>query len=253
MANSRSSVKNQRTVADVIKLYGDRRWIRLLKLCLKDIGLSYPPDELAMLAIKDENRLELWARNQSEWVLAKSYDIQAASGTKGPKLREGDGQVPEGIYRIIGFNPNSSFHLSMKLNYPNTFDLKWAEVEGRDSPGSDIFIHGKAVSIGCLAMGDPAIEELFVISERVGRSNIQVIIAPTDPRKRQLLPDSSDPSWVSELYSRYHSGFFSCQPFPCLAIVLPKFMCYNCLYVVSIDSIRCIFLGRLCLVSGVAT
>jgi len=68
------------------------------------------------------------------------YRITAASGTAGPKLREGDRQVPEGIYRIVGLNPNSRYHLSMKLDYPNAFDRHQAARDGRARPGSDIFI-----------------------------------------------------------------------------------------------------------------
>ena len=71
--------------------------------------------------------------------------------------------MPEGVYRIVALNPNSSYHLSMKLDYPTEFDLSKARAEGRTRPGSDIFIHGKAVSIGCVAVGDDAIEEIFVL------------------------------------------------------------------------------------------
>ncbi len=119
---------------------------------------------------------------------------------------EGDGQVPEGLYRIESLNPNSSYHLSMKLNYPNTFDLKQAKSEGRDRPGSNIFIHGKSVSIGCLAMGDSAIEELFVLATDVGRKNIQVAIAPTDPRIK-LLQTTTQPAWVGQLYDNLNAHF----------------------------------------------
>ena len=91
------------------------------------------------------------------------YPIQGASGDIGPKLIEGDRQVPEGLYEIIGFNPNSSYHISMQLNYPNDFDLKHASAEGRDHSGNNIFIHGKDESIGCLAMGDAAIDFLLVV------------------------------------------------------------------------------------------
>jgi murein L,D-transpeptidase YafK len=116
-------------------------------------------------------------------------------------LRQGDKQVPEGIYRIDGLNPNSHYHLSMKINYPNEFDLFHAWQEGRTKPGSDIFIHGSAVSIGCLAMGDEAIEELFVLAAQVGVENIKVVIAPRDPRLYPLEADANLPEWTTELYS----------------------------------------------------
>ncbi|NJN46820.1 MAG: L,D-transpeptidase family protein [Candidatus Competibacteraceae bacterium] len=95
------------------------------------------------------------------WQPIKHYPVLAASGTLGPKLCEGDRQVPEGIYRIKSLNPNSAYHLSLELDYPNAFDLRQAERDGRNNPGSAICIHGKAVSVGCLAMGDTAIEELY--------------------------------------------------------------------------------------------
>jgi murein L,D-transpeptidase YafK len=88
----------------------------------------------------------------------------------------------------------------MKLNYPNQFDLKWAKHEGRKSPGTNIFIHGKAVSIGCLAMGDKSIEELFVLSKLVGLKNVRVIISPSDPLLTPLENTDSSRPWIDTLY-----------------------------------------------------
>jgi murein L,D-transpeptidase YafK len=99
----------------------------------------------------------------------------------GPKLREGDRQVPEGVYRIASLNPNSRFHLSMEVNYPNDFDRAMAAKDGRVNLGGQIFIHGGTASIGCLAMGDAVIERLFVLVARVGRENVRVVIAPGEP------------------------------------------------------------------------
>ena len=147
-------------------------------------------------------KLELWARDSGEFRFIRDYHIQAASGVAGPKLRQGDRQVPEGIYHITKLDPNSHYHLSMKLNYPNEFDLLHARHEGRANPGSNILIHGKAASIGCLAMGDEAIEELFVLTTQVGAENVKVVIAPHDPRTYPLNADSEkDPEWTPELYS----------------------------------------------------
>jgi hypothetical protein len=99
----------------------------------------------------------------------------------------------------------------MKLNYPNQFDLKHALSEGRDEPGTNIFIHGKAVSIGCLAMGDKAIEELFVLTAMTGKSAIEIAIAPSDPRNGDIIPlADGHPDWVKSLYtdiSLYFSHF----------------------------------------------
>lgn len=122
-------------------------------------------------------------------------------------MREGDHQVPEGKYRILGLNPNSSFHLSMKLNYPNDFDLRQAELEGRSELGDDIFIHGKAVSVGCLAMGDTVIEELFVLAAQAGKEALTVIIAPRDPRRQRLEIGQGRPPWMGELYRNIEKEF----------------------------------------------
>lgn len=146
-----------RTVADIIELYGASADADLQPE-FAAAGAAYPPASLTFIALKQEKSLEIWAPGGRNQVLVSTYPILAASGGPGPKLREGDRQVPEGLYRLAGLNPNSSFHLSMKINYPNEFDLHHAAAEGRTSPGSDIFIHGREASIGCLAMGDPAIE-----------------------------------------------------------------------------------------------
>jgi hypothetical protein len=191
----------QRTVDDILQIYGKYTTPKLNSYFAK-AKVSYPPKEITLVALKQERKLELWARNNKEFRLIHSYNIHAASGVAGPKLRLGDKQVPEGIYRIEGLNPNSNYHLSMKLNYPNEFDLFHAEMEGRTEPGSDIFIHGRAVSIGCLAMGDETIEELFILTAQVGAKNVKVVIAPHDPRIRPLTADQVQfPIWTTELYA----------------------------------------------------
>lgn len=194
-----------RTVDDVVASVGDDARDRMSAYFL-EAGVAYPPPEITMLVLKDTAELEVWADSDEGPTFVRSYKIKALSGVPGPKLREGDRQVPEGIYRIEGLNPNSSYHLSMKLNYPNSFDLKNAIIEGRSEPGTNIFIHGKAVSIGCLAMGDRVIEELFVLVYDVGRNNVRVIIAPTDPRKISLTV-GDHPAWVAELYHVLESEF----------------------------------------------
>ena len=100
----------------------------------------------------------------------------------------------------------------MKLNYPNAFDSQWAKKEGRTEPGTNIFIHGKAVSVGCLAMGDPAIEELFVLVSEIGKAQVSVIIAPVDPRKQTLSPAEGDKPWVATLYQDIERAFLAVSP-----------------------------------------
>lgn len=191
----------QWTVEDILQVYGTSVKGKL-NYYFARAKVSYPPREVTIIALKQEKKLELWARDNGNFQFIRDYYILAASGEAGPKLRQGDRQVPEGIYRIEGLNPNSHYHLSMKLDYPNEFDLLHAWQEGRTDPGSDIFIHGKTASIGCLAMGDEAIEELFVLTAQVGTENVKVVIAPHDPRAYPLEANSQElPEWTPELYS----------------------------------------------------
>lgn len=164
---------------------------------------AWPPSEIALVAIKDEKALELFARpDGGEWQFVHRYPVLAASGGAGPKLRQGDKQVPEGVYRISFLNPNSRYHVSLRVNYPNEFDRRMARADGRSNLGGDIMIHGKAVSAGCLAVGDEAAEELFVLAANIGLENIKLIIAPTDFRRRGLPTIEADqPRWLPELYT----------------------------------------------------
>ncbi len=193
-------LRGRRTVADVLDRFGPAAKARL-RPHFERAGVAYPPRRLAVLAFKEERVLELWAAGEGAWAHVKTYPILAASGRVGPKLREGDRQVPEGIYRVDALNPNSSYHLSMRIDYPNTLDLEKAREEGRTDPGSDIFIHGKTLSIGCLAMGDEAIEELFCAVARIWPSQVTVVIAPRDMRRRRAPdPPPSAPAWTAGLY-----------------------------------------------------
>ena len=198
-------IVGDRTVQSVIDSLGAEARSRLARR-FSDAGISYPPTSATFLATKDNAKLELWVGPHTNPTYVYTYPILALSGRSGPKLKEGDRQVPEGIYAIEGLNPNSSYHLSLKLNYPNEFDLVHARVEGRDAPGTNIFMHGKSASIGCLAMGDPAIEEIFTLAADIGRANIEVVIAPTDPRISTLQPIESLP-WTTELYDNIAKKF----------------------------------------------
>jgi hypothetical protein len=167
-------------------------------------NVSYPPGRVTLVVLKDERTVELHAASaKGSYRLIRRYPILAASGTIGPKLREGDSQVPEGIYRIESLNPNSQFHLSLRLNYPNEFDRQQAREERRANLGGDIMIHGGAASIGCLAMGDEAAEDLFVLAARTGLSNVTVVIAPVDFRQHGFPEEARGlPAWTEQLYAR---------------------------------------------------
>ncbi|WP_245587151.1 L,D-transpeptidase family protein [Aliagarivorans marinus] len=199
------------TTQQVIKQIHNQSLQRLMPLFVA-ARVDYPPERITFLASKDSNRLELWADDGSGYRFVHRYLILHASGEAGPKLREGDRQVPEGIYRLTHLNPNSAFHLSIRIDYPNSFDRERAAEEGRHRPGSNIFIHGKADSVGCLAMGDQVIEDLFVLVERVGLENSQIMIAPHDPRIRPLLPSAEHlPEWTQILYHQLEQGFSQFQ------------------------------------------
>ena len=111
--------------AEAVDEYGARAAERFMPY-FHSAEVKYPPEKLILLGLKKENRLEVWAKTGERITFIYSYPVLAASGMLGPKLREGDRQVPEGFYSIISLNPNSSYHLSMELNYPNTLDQKYA-------------------------------------------------------------------------------------------------------------------------------
>ena len=165
-------------------------------------GVSYPPAELAYIALKDKAQLEVYARNDrlGEWRHILTYPILGMSGTTGPKLREGDMQVPEGVYRADFLNANSRFHLSIRLNYPNDFDRAQAAVDGRSRLGADIMIHGTTASIGCLAMGNRAAEDLFILAALIGKENVEILVAPTDFRHGLTSAADANPAWLPALY-----------------------------------------------------
>jgi hypothetical protein len=200
-------LKKQQTVDQRIAQYGDAARARL-KPHFARAGVPYPPRQATLLGLKEERVLQVYAADAAgtnRWI--RSYKIRAASGQPGPKLREGDRQVPEGIYPVESLNPNSRFHLSLRLGYPNAFDREQAATEGRINLGGDIMIHGSSVSVGCLAMGDEAAEDLFVLAAETGLSNLTVIIAPHDFRVRDTFPQSGRlPPWVDLLYERIKAG-----------------------------------------------
>jgi murein L,D-transpeptidase YafK len=162
------------------------------------VGLAYPPRRLTLVGLKAERLLEVWGEDGAAWRQLRTYRILAASGGPGPKRREGDLQVPEGLYRLTNFNPNSSYHLSVRVDYPNTDDRAAARLENRRDLGGDIYIHGRTVSIGCLAIGDEAIEELYVLLADVGLAHSRALLAPSAEPKA----GAEQAQWVNELYAR---------------------------------------------------
>jgi murein L,D-transpeptidase YafK len=118
-------------------------------------------DPILMRAYKKESEIEVWKRgSDGRYALLKTYPMCRWSGQLGPKTREGDRQAPEGFYTVTPaqMNPNSSFHLSFDLGYPNAYD----RAHGRT--GAHLMVHGSCSSSGCFAMTDEAISEVYALA-----------------------------------------------------------------------------------------
>ena len=201
-AVSGAPLARPRSVSDVLAAYGPATRRRFAGIC-RDEGVKWPPKRVYLLAFKQERKLEVWAGPATSRPYARlaTYDVLGASGGLGPKRREGDLQVPEGVYRLPVLNPNSAYHLSVRVDYPNADDLRNAVVP-RERMGGDIYIHGNTGSIGCLAMGDPAIEEIFCLVALANPTERRVLIAPVDFRRNPNgVPTPPEP-WVRDLYAR---------------------------------------------------
>jgi murein L,D-transpeptidase YafK len=152
----------------------------LIQSLFKSAKLEYHEFNLFIRAFKKEQTLEVWVRekNQETFTLLHAYKFCTSSGTLGPKRKEGDLQIPEGIYHINHFNPQSNFHLSLGLNYPNTSDKILSD---KQYPGGSIYIHGNCVTIGCIPITDDKIKELYILAVEArnnGQTKIPVHIYP---------------------------------------------------------------------------
>lgn len=146
----------------------------------EEIGVSAP--EVFFRVFKRDQVLEVWARNRGtgSFRLLKTYPVCKLSGQMGPKRRQGDGQIPEGFYEIDLLNPQSNYHLSMRVDYPNAVDR--AREGGRAPLGGDIYIHGGCATIGCVPVTDRWIEEIYLIAlgaRDAGQATIPVHLFPT--------------------------------------------------------------------------
>lgn len=148
-------------------LTGPARLADLLQRRTPDVTTAlkqkgFQPGDAAFLRIMKENHeLELWLqpKGSAKFLLYKTATIARWSGDLGPKQKEGDRQAPEGFYGVTArsMNPQSTYHLSFNIGYPNALD------RAHQRTGGLIMVHGKDVSIGCFAMTDPVIEELYLI------------------------------------------------------------------------------------------
>lgn len=194
-------IRGKKTISQRIKPF-EKRIREQLKKDFERVHISYPPNRVVFVGIKKSKQLEVWvSEKEAPLTFLKSYPILGASGRLGPKLKEGDQQVPEGLYQIESLNPNSLYHLALRINYPNKFDQIKGREDGRTNLGSDIMIHGKSCSVGCLAMGDKTIEELFVLAVDTGIDHISVILTPVDFRiDTHPVKIKNAPKWTPELY-----------------------------------------------------
>lgn len=195
------SSKEKQSVESIAKKYSSKVEISL-KDAFDKINIDSTDFEMGILAFKEEQILEVVVRkNKTEnWKLLKMYPFTAFSGKIGPKLKNGDKQIPEGIYQMEYLNPNSKYHLSIKVSYPNAFDKEKAKQDGRTDLGGDIMIHGKNVTIGCIPVGDKNIEEIFILATKTKNKHFPIIIAPHDFRTNKTFPKIEAISWENELY-----------------------------------------------------
>lgn len=171
-------LEKQKSNTRVKTAYTDKE--KLLAERLAPFHVSLNNINILITAFKTEQQLVVYIKKPSDarYQRFASYDICSRSGALGPKRQRGDGQVPEGFYYIDRFNPASSFYLSLGLNYPNQADRIRA---GKNDPGSDIFIHGSCVTVGCMPMTDNFIKEIYILAVQArhsGQNKIPVYVFP---------------------------------------------------------------------------
>lgn len=153
---------------------------------------------------KETRELELWVRASTDYQLFKTYPICSYSGALGPKLKEGDRQRPEGFYKVAPsqMNPNSSFHLSFNLGFPNRYDRAWQRT------GSYLMVHGNCVSIGCYAMTNQGIEEIYLAANEAFKHGQDSFPVHSFPFRMtgENMSRHSDSDWV-EFWGNLKEGY----------------------------------------------
>jgi murein L,D-transpeptidase YafK len=152
----------------------------IVKTYFESKKINYTGFNIFIRAFKNEKTLEVWIKpnGTEQFIHLHTYDFCSSSGTLGPKRKEGDLQIPEGIYEINHFNPLSNFYLSLGINYPNASDKILGDAK---QPGSSIYIHGNCVTVGCIPITDERIKELYVLAVEArnnGQQKIPVHIFP---------------------------------------------------------------------------
>jgi murein L,D-transpeptidase YafK len=146
---------------------------------------------ILMRVFKREFEVEVWVKRDDGFVRFATYPICMWSGDLGPKLKQGDGQAPEGFYTVDAkaLNPNSKYHRSFNLGFPNAYD----RAHGRT--GSLLMMHGDCRSIGCYAMTDPVIDEIWTLVTAAlgaGQKQFQVQAFPFRMTERNMSWRSHD-------------------------------------------------------------
>ncbi len=160
--------------------------------------MEYRGFQLFLRAFKKERQLEVWVKKAEDgkFALLHTYPFCQTSGTLGPKRKEGDLQIPEGIYQINHFNPQSNFYLSLGINYPNASDKILSD---KRRPGGSIYIHGNCVTIGCIPITDDKIKELYILAVEARNNGQQKIPVHIFPAR---LTDTG----IADLLSKYSSS-----------------------------------------------
>lgn len=167
-----------------------------------------------MRIFKREKQMELWIEDDTQrFVLFRTYPICTYSGELGPKQREGDKQAPEGFYRVSAgqLNPQSPYHLSFNLGYPNAYD------RAHSRTGNFLMVHGSPVSVGCYAMGTEGIEEIYTLATAAlsgGQAAFDVHAFPFRLEASSLASERGSPwhAFWSELKPGYDSFEQSRRP-----------------------------------------
>jgi murein L,D-transpeptidase YafK len=169
--------ESQKGFPRVKEVYERKEDLFAMKCRSKEIPESF--GNMFIRVFKQEEIMEVWVQDvNKKYVLFNEYKVYAMSGHLGPKRQQGDAQVPEGFYHIREFNPQSNYHLSLGINYPNSSDAVLSKAANK---GGDIFIHGGRVSAGCVAMSDYYIEDVYLCAVKAhnqGQQNIPVHIFP---------------------------------------------------------------------------
>lgn len=178
MVQQASFKETQQTHSRVKAAYQEKEDV--VRKYFTDKKLTMEKFQVFLRAFKKEEIIEVWVKpaGRDQFSLLHTYDFCSTSGTLGPKRKEGDYQIPEGVYQINHFNPISNFHLSLGINYPNESDKILSD---KKHPGSAIYIHGNCVTIGCIPITDDKIKELYLIAVEAkngGQEKIPVHIFP---------------------------------------------------------------------------